>query len=125
MLHLTFLSIYRIHAPDKEADVSVKLHKKIIGAAAAALLGCSMFFSILYIAHELNHKCPHEHCHAHHEECPVCALLQVSAAVMLGFSAAVVLVVRTRFVKPLKSVSYVRAFFAHDTLISRKIKLTA
>ena len=106
--------------------MSVKLHKKIIGAAAAALLGCSMFFSILYIAHELNHECPHEHCHGHHdEECPVCALLQVSAAVMLGFSAAVVLVVRTRFVKPLKSVSYVRAFFAHDTLISRKIKLTA
>ena len=125
MLHLTFLSIYRIHAPDKEADVSVKLHKKIIGAAAAVLLGCSMFFSILYIAHELNHKCEHERCNAHHEECPVCALLQVSAAVLLGFSAAVVLVVLTRFVKPLKSVSYVRAFFTHDTPISRKIKLTA
>ena len=124
MLHLTFLSIYRIHAPDKEAAVSVKLHKKIIGAAAAVLLGCSMFFSILYIAHELNHECEHEPCNAHHEECPVCALLQVSAAVMLGFSAAVVLVVLTRFVKPLKSVSYVRAFFAHDTPISRKIKLT-
>ncbi|MGP1457747.1 MAG: hypothetical protein ACTTKL_00320 [Treponema sp.] len=105
--------------------MSVKLHKKIVGAAAAALFGLSMFFSIIYIAHELNHDCCHGHCRAHHdEECPVCALLQVSAAVMLGFSLAAVFVVRAQFLKPLKSVSYVRAFFAHDTLISWKTKLS-
>ena len=43
---------------------------------------------------------------------------------MLGFSFGAAFIMRSRFVKPLKSVSYVRAFFAHDTLISRKTKLS-
>lgn len=103
----------------------VKLHKKIVGTAAAVLFVCSMFFSIIYLAHELNHECCHDHCHDHHEECPICALLQASSAIILGFAFSFVIAVVSQTVKPLKSVFYVRAFFAHDTLISRKIKLTS
>ena|GEM_PF-5238786 len=102
----------------------LKLHKKIVGTAAAALFIASMFFSIIYLAHELNHECCHGHCRDHHDECPVCALLQASAAIILGFAFSFAVAAISQTVKPLKSVFYVRTFFAHDTLISRKIKLT-